>query len=47
MFVEEVEEIQFDTYRGREEFIKEVLEVVDNKVTDEELKEISELLDVY
>ena len=46
MFGEERIEDKFSTYRGREEFIRELMEVVDNKVTDEEIEEISELLEV-
>ncbi|ADC47922.1 hypothetical protein mru_2072 [Methanobrevibacter ruminantium M1] len=46
MFYEERVEDQFSTYRNREEFIRELLDVVDNKITDEEMEDIYQLLDI-
>ena len=46
MFLEEMEEVKFDSNRGRDAFIKEVMEAVDIYITDEEMEEISKLLEV-
>ena len=46
MFGEEPIEDRFSTYRGRMEFVRELLAKTDHKGTDEDLREISELLGV-
>ena len=46
MFVEEINEIEFESNRGRNEFIEEVMDVLDTHVTDDEIEEISKLLDI-
>ena len=45
MFVEEHDEMKFETNKGRDEFVEEILEVLDRKVTIDELNEVSDLLD--
>lgn len=46
MFVEEIPEERFHSNRGRDKFIENVLNSLDNKVTDEEIDEVSRLLDI-
>ena len=40
---EEENEIKFESNFGRDEFIKSVLKSVDNELTNDDLKELSEL----
>ena len=47
MFSEEPIENQFSTYRGRMKFVRELLAKTDNKVTEKDLKKISELLEGF
>lgn len=42
MFNEEIE-VKFESNWGRDEFIKSVLNSVDNKLTDDDLRDLSEL----
>lgn len=46
MFVEEFPEEKFPSNRGRDKFVEELLVKVDNKVTEDDLREVSELFDV-
>ena len=46
MFVEELNEIEFESYRGRDAFIAEVMEAIDIHITDDEIEEISKLLGI-
>ena len=46
MFGEERIEDKFSTYRGRMEFVRELLAKTDNKVNEDDLRRISELLGV-
>ena len=46
MFVEELNETEFESYRGRDAVIAEVMEAIDTHVTDDEIEEISKLLDI-
>ena len=46
MFVEEINEIEFESNRGRNEFIEEVMDVLDNHLTNDEIEEISKLLEI-
>lgn len=45
MYTEEFEELKFNGNRGRDDFIEQVLNVVDF-VSDSEKREISKLLDI-
>lgn len=47
MFKEEINELKFESNRGRDEFIEEVLNSIDNKPTQDELNEISKLLNIH
>ena len=46
MFVEEMNEIEFESNRGRDAFIEEVMDVLDNHLTNDEIEEISKLLEI-
>ncbi len=46
MFEEKLDEIEFESYRGRDAFIAEVMEAIDTHVTDDEIEKISKLLDI-
>lgn len=46
MFVEEINEIEFESNRGRDAFIEEVMDVLDNNLTNDEIEEISKLLEI-
>lgn len=46
MFVEEMNEIEFESNRGRDAFIEEVMDVLDNNLTNDEIEEISKLLEI-
>ncbi len=46
MFVEEINEIEFESNRGRDAFIGEVMDVLDNNLTNDEIEEISKLLEI-
>lgn len=45
MFVEEREELKFETNRGRDAFVDEIIEICDNYLVGEVLDEVSDLLD--
>lgn len=45
MFVEEHEELKFETTRGRDEFVEEILEICDKYLPFDGLDEVSDLLD--
>lgn len=45
MFVEEHKEIKFETNRGRDAFIDELMEIFDKYISDDELDEVADLLD--
>ena len=47
MFKEEIIELKFESNIGRDAFIEEVLNSIDNKITSDELNEISELFNTY
>ena len=47
MFKEEITELKFESNIGRDAFIEEVLNSIDNKITSDELNEISKLFDTY
>ena len=44
MINDEMLEVKFESNSGRDEFIESVLNSVDNKISDEDLCEISKLL---
>ena len=46
MFVEEFEEPEFNGNKGRDVFVKEILDILE-PITPEELDEISNLLDDF
>lgn len=47
MFKEEIMELKFESNKGRDEFIEDVLNSIDNKITSDELNEISKLFNTY
>ena len=46
MFVEEMNEIEFESNRERDAFIEEVMDVLDNHLTNDEIEEIYKLLEI-
>ncbi len=46
MFEEKLDEIKFESNRGRDAFIAEVMEAIDTHISDDETEEISKLLDI-
>ena len=43
MINEEIIEVKFESNSGRDEFIKSVLNSVDNKLSNDDLKDLSDL----
>ena len=47
MFKEEIPELKFESNKGRDQFIESVLNSVENKITKNDIDEISELLNFF